>query len=490
MTDGVEALDRESLLKELLLDLSVDMTGVVGTFVASDVNPAGHLQVLHGFPRQRGAGLDCGKVFAHLNDVEGLDLDIFEPNEDLSEVMPETGICNTVDLQLQQFAGDEALQVVPRHAVNAANTRAVKTPMSMHIPCALVPSVMGQNLTPREALTTLVPVMQDLELEPQVGPLLDFLMAVSTATVGKPPATALDSLGTPPDLGGAQVANDWQKKLLFVHLPKLKPNTQAKQDPAVTGIMRALEGMQTLTTEDLADQRAKRDSQKKDKTIAKKWPNQVKRLCWLCDVCDWDELPSCWKNAAALKKGSSTTLALLQDEVNILATKLDCRPPTVTTQHNNAIVGWAFARGLPCQLGTGLFLFTVTPPGAVSSEALAQLEQERESVCDCETVVAGTAITAADACTLRTGNACMPIDWSKAEGMLEACCPLLAGSFQNILSIVQVLQLEGSLIPCPFPSNLPPKPLRMRISNGMKICLESFQLAMLLCLPQSLKRGR
>ena len=35
MTNGAEALDRENLLKELLLDLSVDMTGVVGTFVAS-----------------------------------------------------------------------------------------------------------------------------------------------------------------------------------------------------------------------------------------------------------------------------------------------------------------------------------------------------------------------------------------------------------------------------------------------------------------------
>ena len=259
------------------------MTGVTGTFVATDGDPAGKMQVLHGFLRHRGTGLNRGRVFACLNSVEGLDLDIVEPDEDLLEVAPETQICATVDRQLQRFAGDAASQVVPRHAANAANTRAVKTRMSMCIPHPLVPCVMNQNLTPRQALTTPAPIIRDLELEPHVAPSLDFLMVASTATVGGPPATAVESLGTPPDLGGAQVANDRRKKLLFVQLPDLRPHTQVERDPAITGIMRALEGMQTLTTEDLADRRAERDTAKKDKTIAKNGPTKSKG-CATCET--------------------------------------------------------------------------------------------------------------------------------------------------------------------------------------------------------------
>ena len=218
-TAGDKALDGENLQEELLLDLSVDMTGVVGAFVATDSDPAGKLQVLHGFLRHQGTSLNRGWVFTYLNDVEGLDLDIVEPDEDLLEVAPETRIYTSVDRQLQRFDGDAALQVVPRHAANAANTQAVKTRMAMCFPYPLVPYVINQNLTPRQAISTLVPIIRDLELEPHVAPSLDFLMVASTATVGGPPATAVESLGTAPDLGVAQVANNRRKKLLFVQLP-------------------------------------------------------------------------------------------------------------------------------------------------------------------------------------------------------------------------------------------------------------------------------
>ena len=133
--------------------------------------------------------------------------------------------------------------------------------------------------------------------------------------------------------------------------------------------------MHTLTTEDPADQRTEREqkAKTKTKTIKDEWPAQVNRFCRLCDVDAWEDLPECWHQAAGLKKGGGTTLALLQDQVNILAAKLDCRPLFVTTQHSNAVTGWNFAGGLLHQLGTGVLPFTVTPPGAVSGEALAQL---------------------------------------------------------------------------------------------------------------------
>ena len=303
-------------------------------------------------------------------------------------------MCSTVDQQLQEFTANAALQLVPAHAANAPNTCLVTTCLSLFIPCALVPCVIGQHLTLREVLTTLVPIICDLELEPHVGPLLDFLLAASTLPDDGEPATMHDALGTRPELGGAQVASDRCKKLLFAQLPKLQPATPAQRDPATTGIMRAMEDMHNLTTADLANCRAEKEDKKKDKTVPEKWPGYSDCLCTLCDLEDWTALPECWRSAAVLKKGGGATLALLQDQVNVLAAQLDCLPLLVTTQHDNAITGWTFGGGLSHQLGTGVLPFTVTSPGAVSPEVTAQLERKRDSVQDFKTVMGGTAITA------------------------------------------------------------------------------------------------
>ena len=67
----------------------------------------------------------------------------------------------------------------------------------------------------------------------------------------------------PPETQGAKVAQDRWKKILFTQLPDLQPATPAQQDPAITGIMCAMEGMHTLTIEDLADCQAKQENQKK-----------------------------------------------------------------------------------------------------------------------------------------------------------------------------------------------------------------------------------
>ena len=147
-------------------------------------------------------------------------------------------------------------------------------------------------------------------------PLLEFLLAATTATLEAPrtPVTVMDTLGGPPGSQGAKVAGDCCKKLLFAQPPDLHPAMPAQRDPAITGIMRAMEGTHTLTTEDLADWRAAREDQTADK-----WPGQVTQLCRLCKVDKWKDLPQYWQDAAGLKKGGGTNLALLQDQVNILA---------------------------------------------------------------------------------------------------------------------------------------------------------------------------
>ena len=147
----------DGLIKELLKDMSINVTGMVGVFVAVDGEPGGRLQVLHGFLCHQGDGHNRGRVFACLNDVEDLDIDIVEVNNQILTVADKVRVCNTVNWQIQDFNENEELRLVPAHARNAPNTRAIKTRRSMHILALLVPHVIGQDLTPRKALVTLLP---------------------------------------------------------------------------------------------------------------------------------------------------------------------------------------------------------------------------------------------------------------------------------------------------------------------------------------------
>jgi len=212
----------EELLDNILMDHGWAMTGVIGAFVKSE-GQGGRLQVIHGLLRHRPHGNNRKKIFAYLNDVAGIDIDIVEPEARLLDVADPVTVYDTVDRQIQQFMDNEALELVPEHTAGAANTRVVTTRLSMYIPYPLVPYVIGKELTPREALTTLVPIIRELELEPHVAPLMDFLLAASTATDDGIPITVVETMGAPPDLNGAKVANERRKILLSAQLPELMP---------------------------------------------------------------------------------------------------------------------------------------------------------------------------------------------------------------------------------------------------------------------------
>ena len=170
--------------------------------------------------------------------MEGLDIDVIEPDSDLLDLANPVRVCDTVDLQSQQFAKNEASGLVMGHNNGAPDTKVVQTHLLAHIPRPLAPHVIGRNLSPRAALTTPVPIICGMDLEPSVGPLPDFLLAALTVTNDDDVlATVNESAGTPPGTGAAQAANDRRKKLLFVQLPNLRPATPAQRNPAITGMV-------------------------------------------------------------------------------------------------------------------------------------------------------------------------------------------------------------------------------------------------------------
>ena len=97
----------------------------------------------------------------------------------------------------------------------------------MYIPFALLPYVIGQNLTPRAAIFILIPVKSSLGLK--CKPLIDFLLVAATYTNGNGLSTTIrddTKLGVESPLRLFEVINHpCQTILLHVQLPALLPGT-------------------------------------------------------------------------------------------------------------------------------------------------------------------------------------------------------------------------------------------------------------------------
>ena len=304
-----------------------------------------------------------------------------------------TRIAENMAYHMELFDADERLELVP--ALDEADART--------IPAALLPQVLNKELDAKSALLLLYPLVVDLGIEAVSGPLLDFLIAATTATpAGTTTVTSQTTSGSTPQ-GILEVVHDRRLNLLYRHLPTLRP-TQIRSNPALTGIMHAVQNATNANIDNLADAQANREQAAVPKTIEDRWPTYVDRLCIACNVERWEDLPPFWHRAAVWKKGDgSTGRSILQESVALAADQLGVSSPHVTVQHWNAIQNWNFVGASMTTLSSGLMPFTVTPPGAVSAEAQLRHATEFEQSADHSILMEGSlTMTNADARALRS----------------------------------------------------------------------------------------
>ena len=127
-----------------------------------------------------------------------------------------------MDRLLQLLTGDENAELVGPFTDNAASTKKFTRRNSIYLPFALIPHVIGQNLTPKTAVRTLVPVISSLGLEcPQ---LLDFFLAAYTKTANNNPPVMVqdpDEVGLEHGLWLFKVINFRSVNILLNQLPAL-----------------------------------------------------------------------------------------------------------------------------------------------------------------------------------------------------------------------------------------------------------------------------
>ena len=420
-------LTKEQLRDESRLDLSARMTGGIGVFVEHPTKEGGTLEVIHSVYAHAINGAHRGKLFVYLNDLQGIDATILELNEDLFDFTADVNLATDVDYQLELFAANENLHLVPAWADGVARTSARKTRKSMYIPSPLLPYVMGQSLSPKEALHILHPVIISLDLVTECAPLLTFLIAATTKTAdGNKPVTVQASPGTAP-ANLLDVMQDRRENLLYRHLPSLRPAAGRPSDPALVGMMTTMVEMKAAAVDNLDDLRLARELAHAPKTVTDKWPNHVDRLLKLCNCETPEDLPPYWHEAANFKKGAGITLrSVLQDSVQLAAHELIVAFPHVTVQHATGLQNWEFSSGIEWDLASGLAPFTITPPGSLSLEATARREEEYEQSANHTTMMEACArLSYTDARSIRGREGYAPVNFDEAESMLESFGALL-----------------------------------------------------------------
>ena len=423
---GAAFLDKDELFEEVLLDMNTEFIGGIGVFVTEANQPGGTLQIIHSPRKHAQRGAHRGKCFAYLGDLCGQSIDIVNFNTQLLDFAPEVNVVNNVDIQSSYFDNHAASELAPSVPDGIEDLRRIKTRRSMFIPFPFIPYVIGCNLTAREALNVLVPVIRNFALEEVCSQLIDFLVVASTHSMNDGPPATEQAVFTAP-LGLASVREARRTHILGNHLSAL---ITPLGDPGIPGLGDALGTLQEVRTgylDDLADRRLERAATNQPKTVVQRWKAEtVDRLLKLCNVEDTELLPAFWHELAAHKKTQGTVRSLLQDAVETAAKQLRVRHPTVTTQHASALTDWTFY-GSEIDLGEGILPFTITPPDQVSLAAVAQIQLDHHQNRDFSAIMTGsTSISAADARAMRSSKGYIPVDWDEAEVQIEAYTPVLA----------------------------------------------------------------
>ena len=414
--------------RDVLTDFDATI-GAVGYFVRDSHSGSGILKVAHGFRRFAGQpgrpNQNRGKSFAYVGDVvDGLDVATFEVDESQFEIVTETRCANTPERHAELFIAEPDKDLIaPIDSTSQAQSM-IKTRRSMFIPFELVSYLIDKDYSAREAFEVIWPIVVAENLRDVVKPLIKFLMVAATqySTTRHAPRTVNDSLGHGV-VGDPQVLSDRRQRVLYVHLPSLKPTAPSSQaTPQFTAIVAELSQLNDHARRERADKQAARDEADKPKTVRERFGDYVvDKLLRLCDVQDDDDLPKIYHELAGRTKGVNKRL-LLKQCYDIVANRWNLNKLPATSSHVIDLENYEFIGNQPENLGGGLLLFSVVPPDAPTSKgrkAIAE-ESERSRLYDMSGDAISGAISSADAKKLYTAKGYIPTTWTEVDIQLES----------------------------------------------------------------------
>ena len=167
---------------------------------------------------------------------------------------------------------------------------------------ALIPHMMGQNVTPKFVIRILVPVMNALGLElPQ---LTDFLLAACTKTTNdnNPPVTVEDKseVGVEHNLQPIFKVNNSRKlHILYEQLSSLQPGgSDLAHAVSIQNIAASTESLRAAFMNNTNQRRVDAETRNKPTTVGERYPHRLDHILKLCNVESEDDLPVIWHHMA------------------------------------------------------------------------------------------------------------------------------------------------------------------------------------------------
>lgn len=360
---------------DLLTDFDATV-GAVGYFVADGKSPTGVLKVTHGYRVFTGfptTTANRGKTFAYVGDVVGggIDINTFELDPDQLECTEPFLCAPTPERHLELLEADAAAPAVGPFTDATAYNETV-TRRAMFIPYGLVPYVIAQDLTARQAFEILWPVILAKGWKDHTIPLVKFLMVASTlpdGAPGTPPPTMNVHLGVGGAMtGAADVLSERREKVLYHQLPALRPTGAppaaggaAPNDPHMAALIAQMAVLNDSNRIDRIDRQAVRDKASLPKTVRDKFQDYTtQKLLHLTDSYRDEDLPGIYRELAAREKGVSKRM-LLQQAYDITSTTLNLNRLPASPAHVLCLDQWDFTGPSMDALGSGLLPLSIVP---------------------------------------------------------------------------------------------------------------------------------
>ena len=141
-------------MEEVMMDVGPGsgMNSGLITFMEKSDELGGTLQFLHNVSKHTIPGDNRNTSFIYFGDVEDGEVESIPFMKDLLAETEEVNSLDTIERLQTNFNNDEGLHLVGPFAETDHHTKKVITRKSMFLPFALVPHVIGKNLTPRAAV--------------------------------------------------------------------------------------------------------------------------------------------------------------------------------------------------------------------------------------------------------------------------------------------------------------------------------------------------
>jgi hypothetical protein len=421
-------------LEPLVYDYFADHPiGGIGVFIV-DGNAVLRLKVLVGLkkysrnPRSMDSVL-YNLAFAYVGDVEEGMGEMIQFDTDCLDTTAEINVFKIATYK-SKLVADPSLELFPPVDDADAQNETLKVRKSAFIPYCLMQYVLDKDLTPREAFLLLHPLIENAGMVDACSTLLDWLRVAGT--MPSPSTVPLVGLDVPGKAVRIErpLLKFIREQVLLRDLEGMRPKASATTDPLARQMERAVT---TLTEAHLRTEEAnerRRFEKDKPKNVEDQYVGALfEKLCFITGTPKEriDELPGLYSRIAQQKKKESLH-SIIQQTIDNHAQKFDMiEGPIVSTGSMQLFKTLRFQGVDEQDLGSGILPMSLTPPGAVSSQARAQLIEDNENALTYEFMMStdGQQISSSDAKLLSKTKGYVPTEWSEAKAQVEAYQPVI-----------------------------------------------------------------